>query len=311
MTQTDPHTQMDWAPEPLWLKARVFVDRANQFDADDPLHAFWSSLALEMLARAALSHIHPTLLADLRNFRHLVYALGQPTSKQPRSIPAHSVYERLEEIVPAFGTEEKQLCEFLSLQRNRELHTAAEPFVTMRQGEWVARYYATCNVLCTFLGKSLPDYFGNHVEVAVDARDTIKAMQTGRKEAVVRRIKEYRDRFIKKDAEEQEKMRTGAKVAVTLDQSPGATVQDCPSCLGPAVLHGDLKSEESPRFIDGRIMIRQHFVSRDLRCRICGLVIEGRSEIVCTKIDPQFTLDRNATLHEMFEEGLIDGYMNM
>lgn len=307
--QTDPHTPMDWDPEGLWLKSRVFVDRANHCSSDDPLRAFWSSLALEMLARAALSNLHPTLNADPRDFRHLLYALGHSASKQPRSIPAHSVYERLEEIIPEFGKEERQVCEFLSLQRNKELHTAAEPFETLKQSEWIARYYAACGVLCAYLGKELSAYFGK--ERAADAQEWVEAMRSGKKAAVLGRIEECRNRFTKKDPEEQEKLRMGARFAVTVATTPGTTVQDCPSCSGAAVLQGDLTKEESPRFVDGRILVRQHFVSRDLRCGICGLAIEGRSEIVHTTVDIQFTRERNATLHEMFEEDLIDGYMNM
>lgn len=307
--QTDPHTPMDWDPNGLWLKSRVFMSRANECASDDPLRAFWSSLALEMLARAALSNLHPTLNADPRDFRNLLYALGQPSSKQSKSISAHSVYERLEEIIPAFGKEERQVCEFLSLQRNKELHTAAEPFGTLKQSEWIARYYAACGILCAYLGKSLSAYFGE--ERAVDAQKWIEAMHAGKKTAVMGRIEECRNRFAKKDPEEQEKLRTGAKIAVTVATMPGTTVHDCPACSGTAVLHGDLTREESPRFIDGRILVRQHFVSRDLRCGICGLVIEGRSEIVHTTVDIQFMRERNATLHEMFEEDLIDGYMNM
>ena len=309
MMKTDPHTPMDWDPESLWLKSRIFVDRATHYTPDHALHAFWSSLALEMPARAALSHVHPTLLADPRNPNSLFYALGLPTSEQPRSIPAHSVYARLKGIIPEFGDEEKELCESLSLRRNKELHTASEPFVAVEQREWIPGYYATCGVLCTHLGKSLADYFGQ--ERATVAQEWIEAMRAGKESDVLSRIKKYRNKFEKMNSEEQEKTRTAAKIAVTMVQSPGTIVQECPACSGDAVLHGDLTREESPRFVGGKILVRQHFVSRDLRCGICGLSIEGRSEIVHTKVDIQFTRERNATLHEMFEEDLIDGYMNM
>jgi hypothetical protein len=55
-----------WDSGKLWLKAKMFIDTANEFDNESAEFAFFSSLSLECLARSALTCIHPVLNADPR-----------------------------------------------------------------------------------------------------------------------------------------------------------------------------------------------------------------------------------------------------
>ncbi|MEO7261017.1 MAG: hypothetical protein ABI047_07165 [Jatrophihabitantaceae bacterium] len=52
--------------EALWMKARLFL--AHAMDDDEPRtfdeRALWASLALELLAKSALSNAHPVLIAN-------------------------------------------------------------------------------------------------------------------------------------------------------------------------------------------------------------------------------------------------------
>lgn len=87
-----------WDSKGYWLKAKVYIEKAHAYRHSEPEFALWSALALEFLARAALTKIHPVLNADPREDTHLLYALGYQIQGQPRSIPIHSVYIRLEKI---------------------------------------------------------------------------------------------------------------------------------------------------------------------------------------------------------------------
>lgn len=117
-----------WDPAALWLKAKQFVDRANESEQSSTEFALNSAFALECLARAALTHIHPVLNADPRDDLNLLYGCGFDLTANPRSLPAHSVYLRLEKIVNGFGKMQRELCEFVALQRNGYLHTAQLPY---------------------------------------------------------------------------------------------------------------------------------------------------------------------------------------
>lgn len=65
-----------WSEEALFGKALLYTERMDSFTADDWQFGFWSALSLELLARAALAHISPVLLADTKNWRNLMHALA-------------------------------------------------------------------------------------------------------------------------------------------------------------------------------------------------------------------------------------------
>lgn len=309
MTVTSSAVPKKWDPEALWAKARVYAERANQFAHEDPQFAFWSSLALEFLARAALSKCHPVLNADPRKLDNLLYALEVPIPTQPRSVSAHSVYERLRKIVPKFDREEKSLCEFLSLQRNEELHSGALPFETLDGNEWIGRYYSTCEVLCDYLGKSLEDYFD--VAAAEVASKLIEAHREGVKEVVHSKVSECRLAFNAKSMEEKETLREHAEQYLRLNEALSAQPQRCPACPERGLVTGDLISEGNPQFIDGEMVVRQDYLATSFRCHACGLVLSSLPEVMEAGVTSRFSAQRPATLHEMFEDDLIDGYMNM
>lgn len=298
-----------WDAVALWAKARLFVERASGLAHEDPQFAFWSSLALELLARSALSKFHPALNADPRDLNNLLYALGVPIPKQPRSVSAHSVYERLLRVVPQFGQEEKILCEFLSLQRNVELHTGDLPFETLDGSKWIQRYYSTCEVLCSYLGKSLEDYFGDGA--AKVARELIDAHRDGMKKVVLDRVSDCRQAFSAKPVEEQETLRELAEVLVRVNEALSAQGETCPVCSARGTLVGDLISEGNPQLVGGEMVVRQNYLAKSFQCHACGLELNSLSEVMEVGIRTQFSAQRSATLHELFEDDLMDAYMNM
>src|SRR3989442_1078654 len=115
-----------WSEEALFGKALLYIERMESYTADDWQFGFWSALSLELLARAALAHISPVLLADTKNWRNVMHALGaEPTAKKfsPNSIATTEVFARLNELVPAFTEEIAGFCTKHSGRRNSELHT--------------------------------------------------------------------------------------------------------------------------------------------------------------------------------------------
>lgn len=81
---------MIWERDPLWAKAKLFLERAFEQPADDPQYGLWCSLGLELLARAAVASVSPTLLAEPeQNHQYLLHALGVgPKMGSPVSIGA-------------------------------------------------------------------------------------------------------------------------------------------------------------------------------------------------------------------------------
>jgi len=70
-------TQHAWSSEALFSKALLYVEEMERYTADDWQFGLWASLSLELIARASLSHISPTLLASRKDWRNVHHALGR------------------------------------------------------------------------------------------------------------------------------------------------------------------------------------------------------------------------------------------
>ena len=110
-----------WTEEDYWQKSRLYIRRAQSAGGDDSLYPFWMSLALEFIARAALSKVSPVLNADVRDVENIYFALGLTEVGTPKTIPLHSVFGRCVTVVDGFEGRHKNFCGFLGTQRNEEL----------------------------------------------------------------------------------------------------------------------------------------------------------------------------------------------
>jgi len=127
---TNP-TQHAWSAEALFNKALLYVEEMERYTANDWQFGFWSSLSLELIARSALAHISPTLLAHKSSWRNIHHALGHaPTAKGfiPSSATTDEVLSILGELLPEFTKELSGFCREHSVRRNGELHTGEEVF---------------------------------------------------------------------------------------------------------------------------------------------------------------------------------------
>ena len=97
--------QHAWSAEALFSKALLFVEEMEEYTAEDWPFGLWASLSLEMVARASLSQISPTLLANRKDWRNIHHALGHPVTAigfVPNSVTTSEVLSILKELVPEF-----------------------------------------------------------------------------------------------------------------------------------------------------------------------------------------------------------------
>lgn len=88
-------TEMDWDSTLLYNKAKLYAERAHSEPVESALFALWMSLALELLARAALSRIHPVLLADPREQDNIHYVFWGGAEEHPEIDPSKSTIRTL------------------------------------------------------------------------------------------------------------------------------------------------------------------------------------------------------------------------
>lgn len=295
---------MIWERDPLWTKARVFFERAFEQPSDDPLYGLWCSLGLELLARAALASVSPTLLAEPdRDHKHLLQALGVgPKLAAPKSIGAAQVFAQCQSLFDNFTKEDFVASMALINRRNAELHSAEAAFESFPSKQWLPGLYRACTVLVAALGETLEGLLGE--EQSVIAADVLAQSRQSVQAKVDASIAAFNRAF---DARaEQER-----KVAIEEAQKQTAKLVNerhhkvtCPACGSDAVVEGDAFGPERLDHEDDEIVVRQSVSPRVFNCFACGLRLQGYAELDAAELGGTYT--RRTTFSPGDYYGLID-----
>jgi len=284
------NTENLWDEQLLWAKAELYMEEARKYERDTWLFPFWSTLSLEMLARAALSHIHPVLLASSndRDCINLLYALNQSdkltSTPIPRSIDISEVFSRCEQLIPEFVKEHQKFCNGLLGMRNEELHSGGVPFSDLDVQKWLPRYYECCTVLLTSLGKVLEDLVGK--EEAEAGGRMIEAINDQAAKEVVGEIKAFAKVWESKS--ESDRKAASALAQSTSKRSEGHVVK-CPACESSALLRGEQISSLPDEIGDDAIITREVILPTSFECSACGLRIQGHNKLHAAGLSSTFT----------------------
>lgn len=297
-----------WDSNGLWAKAKYFTDIANTSDQSSVSFALYCSLGLECLARAALTKIHPALNADPREDVNLLYGFGFELTAKPRSLPAHSVYIRVEKVVDAFHKPHREVCEFLALLRNAHLHSADLPFANLAPNKWLPRYYDTVTVLNEHLGRTIEEFVG--VEGASEAEELVKSLNADVLKSVKSRCAAHANVWAGKDQDEQAALAQAAKSATSRVEW-GQVVRPCPACGCDGALTGTKVKELPERYEDEELLMDVQFLASEYKCVACGLNLKGAQQIAHTPLDMHFTDTQSTSLHDLYEPEHYLEYDNM
>jgi hypothetical protein len=269
----------EWDAEALYAKAQRYVERMQGEPSDDWEHALWSSFALELLARAALSNVSPALLADTseKNWQHLFHSLGfTPTEPKfsPRSIAIAEVLKRLREILPDFDNELEVFCVAHTGRRNAELHSGATPFDGVEGAGWHAKYYRSCIVLLKSMGYELAEFVGEDEEAV--AKKLISAVKDETAKSVKGDVSAHQKVWSAKSEDERKKLSLSAS-AWAIKQT-GHRVK-CPACTSDALVKGEPVATPHKTIEEDEITETQEYLPTQFECIACGLKISGLSRL--------------------------------
>jgi len=231
---TAQRTQHAWSSEALFNKALLYVGEMEKHTSEDSQFGFWASLSLELIARAAVSNVSPTLLANGKDWQNVHHALGHPSTSvgfRPTSRGYREVLSILTKIVPSFTEEFVDSCVRQSARRDAEVHTGEEAFAGLGTASWLPQYYASCKVLLESMGKNLGDLFNNPKaadELAASLQDTAA-------KAVQQDIEKYKKLWEGKTPEEKEASLAQATSWATRQAGHRTT---CPACGSPSLIRG-------------------------------------------------------------------------
>lgn len=294
---------MSWEKEPLWTKAKLYFERGFTFPREDPRFGLWCALGLELLARAALASVSPTLLAASHSdHKHLLHALGRGSrGASGRSIPAVKVFELCEKLFQKFSQENVNAAMALVNRRNEELHSGAAAFEEYPCKFWLAGFYACCDVLTEELGETLELLFGT-AEAQI-AREALEKLEDETINKVTNLLATHKTSFLALSSSERKVATTKAKkLGRELSHQKHHRVS-CPACGCVATVQGDRYGSENISYEDDTIIVRQPVSPRIFSCPACSLRLSGHDELRAASLATPYTRTSRYSPEEFY--GLI------
>lgn len=297
---------MNWNSDQLWGKSKLYLRRAFDADRESDLFPFWATMALEFLGRSVLAKISPCLLADPQSGENVLYACGfEHATDRPKSVPAKTVFMRVKAITESFTESDFGFVMSLMDRRNEELHSGACPFVDLPNKEWLPKYYRICQLLTNAHGFSFDELFG-----PTEAPAAKRIVEETEKEctAIVKmRIAAYALTYEQMIASDREERLLKSKTAYLLTRGAKKVVE-CPACKSSAITTGEEIKTSDPILIDGEICHETTVVPTGLRCEVCGLHLNGLTELHAADLDSQFVVRSCVPVTEYYESDFRDSY---
>lgn len=293
---------MSWAHDALYAKAQNFAARAHNEQISSPLFGFWMSLSLELLARAALSKIHPVLLADPRDHENIYYSFGKNPKSQVKSVHAKTVFLRCSVFVDGFTDEMMKHCLIIADKRNAEIHSGEAPFENLENSSWLPATYEAMEVLLRHIDKNFLDflresYARQATEMLRDRRDNLI------KEVSVK-INSHKKAFMQLNEDDRaKKISVGAAhVKRWLEEGRLRQGVPCPACGSNAVKGGETLSRGPARIDEVLATITREVrvLPNRFRCPSCDLKLAGFSEMQQAGLGTVYTISEQEDPIEFF-----------
>lgn len=236
-------TPKPWDAEAMLLKAKLFLNHAmdhGEEHRDFDERALWASLALELLAKAALARVSPVLIAAPNEEGNSLLVASGLVEGDVRfmSVQAKTLFSRCSKAFKPFNDKEAQA---IAAARNEYLHGAAPSFTTIPAEAWWPRYWAQAHILIHACDRVLEDIVGNdRVGLVEDYLAKNKRNIEHRLEMLLERARQQLARH------DSGQMRAG-EAAEWSRYRPGAlsaglhysTAQTCPACGDAGLLEGE------------------------------------------------------------------------
>lgn len=293
--------ESDWTYEKLWLKAKMYFQKALAEDRESEAFPLWASISLEFICRATLAKIHPVLLADPREGENILYVFGfqKKPSYTPISIPTKTVLERLEVVVPNFTSDEKDFCKEITTKRNSELHSGILGFSDYPTKKWLSKYFKTLKILLDYQEKTLIDLMGKGEAEA--AEEMIKERDSTLEKNVRDRVSKQSKVFIALPEETRsERISLSERLKWTI-KGNYKKEETCPSCGNQGVITGKLISISDGKAGEAEIIQNLNVLPTEFKCFCCDLELTNHLELDVLEMGGQYKVEEVFDPKEYFD----------
>lgn len=287
--------------EALWLKAKLFLNRAMDETIERPFdeRALWASLALELLAKAALARVSPLLIAEPNEEgTNLLIASGLMEGEARfNSVRAATIYARCKRAFKPFDEAEAKK---VTHARNEYLHGATAGFTAIPASAWWPSFWNQAIILTTALDRTIEDLVGQ------DRSHVVERHLAQNK----RNIEHRAEMLIERARTRLAQWQAGTLPAkVAAEWKPRVTIVSgeheyhesapCPACGDSGVLEGSDTSDvrvEYQRFSeeDYDAQVEVDVYSEYFSCGRCGLVLDDFQLLEQAGLDTTFTTEGSA-----------------
>lgn len=283
--------------EALWLKAKLFLNRAMDENDSRPFdeRALWASLALELLAKAALARVSPLLIAEpTEEGTNLLIASGLVEGDARFiSVRAKTVYSRCHKAFKPFSDSEATK---ITQARNEYLHGSAAGFTSIPPEAWWPRYWNLAVILISAMERDVEDLVGTDRDSIVEAH----LLQNKKN------IEHRTEMLIERAKQRLSQHKAGTLPArVAADWAPGRNLsaglryseaEACPACGGWGTIEGDEAEDVEVRYEqvaddDFDVAIDVTASSEYFSCSSCGLVLNNYQLLEQAGFEPSFAAE--------------------
>ena len=283
-------------PEAIYEKSKVYIQRALKAHADGDMDQYqlWASLALELLGKARLAKIHPSLVVDPTHAASLFAASGINISTDVKTITWKTLFERLQKLSPRFDTKIKDFCDAMAQRRNAELHSGEVPFKPMPLESWEGQYWQVTQQILETMNLTLEEWLG--ADKAKAPRELVKYVHEATCKAAQIKLEDAKERFSNLRKKEQEK-----RLSITEGKSAFhfsklfALIADaewdvvCPACGATAFMAGMQYEEIVLDNYDAENHweedVERYYSGEEFQCLSCELRLNSREEIEAVKLE--------------------------
>lgn len=292
---------MSWEREPLFTKAKLHFEKAYDEDKEDSYFGLWCAMGLELLARAAISHVSPTLLAEPdREHQNLLHALKLGSAKtQRKSIGMIQVITLCKTLIPDFTDANFKIASAIINRRNEEIHSGAAAFEEYPTQQWIAGFYKCSKILCEFQDETLNSLFGGEIQKEAELiLAEIEEEVIGKTKSLIAAHKKV---FDNKETEIQEKLKEAAQKNGDRVAYRGFHRVQCPACNCTATVIGEPYGKENVENNDDEIIVRQSILPTKFNCIACELKLNGYNSLSAAGIANHYTRRNTYSPEEYYD----------
>lgn len=288
--------------ETLWLKAKLFLNRAMDAEPQRSFdeQALWATLALELLAKAALSRFSPVLIAEPNEEgTHILAAVGLAENESFfLSVRAKTVFVRCSRAFKPFNNVKANK---LASARNEYLHGGGLGFGVTPPKQWWPEFWALASILVDAQDKTLEDLVGaSRVDLVTEHLEQNKKYAEDRVQSLISRASSrFEQRQLGSIPSNQLILwRTAEQLKAGMKYEGAST---CPACGESGLLEGE-QVENIRVEGDGWVQVAEDdyvfegrgfgdVLAERFSCASCQLVLDSYELLAAADMDWTFEVE--------------------